>query len=281
MATSTPGPFAIPTPSDDSAGKKAPNSGGLGSAGAAVDSVFRRANGLSFADVRRLADSGDAEAINLLKKFFKGGARGGTRSAADAATLFEREVPAFYRSSPSAVADFMKDKDISHIQARGPLLNEGVSRRVVDGASNVKVESHLANQARGARNMTNLEQMKTDLVNNTAAVRSAAAVGAVFAAGLAAATHGQSVIDGRESVEEAGKKVISSAAGGAASGATFAVVSVLCPPVGFAMGVAAVAAVARAVAPSATAAAKFVAPDLVEQGEAFAGGVAKRAGDIA
>lgn len=274
--------MATPTPADESA----ENSPVLvGSTGAAAESAYHRASALTFADVRRLADAGDARAAKALHKFIKGGARGGARSAADAATLFEREVPAFNRGSPSAIADFLEGKDVSHVQARAKLLREGVKKRVADGASNVKIENHVANQARGAKDMTSLERIKSDLVNNTAAVRSAAAVGAVVAGGVAAASHGQAVIDGRESVEEAGKAVLSSAAGGAASGAALAVVSVLCPPAGVVMGVAAIGslglAAARALTPSVAAAARTVAPEFVEQGEAFADAVGKRVDDTA
>ena len=66
--------------------------------------------------------------------------------------------------------------------------------------------------------MTRLEQSGIDLANNAAAIRSAAAVGAVVTGAFAVAEHGQAVLEGRESESEAGKAVLGKAAEGAACG---------------------------------------------------------------
>ena len=93
------------------------------------------------------------------------------------------------------------------------------------------------NRARGSANMTVLERKKIALTNNFGAIKSAAVVGAVVSGGIAAFQHGNAVLEGSATEAEAGRAVLGATVSGGVSAAGFAVISILSPPVGLALGV--------------------------------------------
>ena len=205
---------------------------------------MRRACALTFADLQRLAAAGDKQAAYVVKRLL----RDADRTAAEAAQIFAREVPAIHAGSSAAVRAYLAPRDVSHIQSRANLHSAGAPACEVAAAGNIKLELAAGNRARGRRDMTRLERCGIDLRNSAAAVASAAAAGAAISGALAVAVHGQAVREGRETASEAGRAILCDAASGAACGAGYRALSVLFPAAGTVLAAASLALQARAAA---------------------------------
>ena len=98
----------------------------------------------------------------LQRKFISAGLGGdrGFRSAADAQALYQNSVPYSVRNlGETAVREFLNGKDASHIQS---VHN---SPSLAQDPNNIIWELHKINNARGAANMTGLDQFRANATN--------------------------------------------------------------------------------------------------------------------
>ncbi len=105
-----------------------------------------------------------AETQNLFRTRGVGGVRG-FRPSAEARKLFNKVPQQIKNAGERAVRDFLHRKDVSHIQS---VRN---APHLARDASNVILESHAKNLARGARNMSKTDLIKAKIGNGMSGIK--------------------------------------------------------------------------------------------------------------
>ena len=167
---------------------------------------------------------------SLQRKFMDAGLRPehGIRSAAEAQALYQESVPLMVRNyGADAVRQFLRGKDASHIQS----VNN--APHLARDSGNILWENSGVNRARGADNMTGLEQLSTQGHNavQTAGIvlrecATAAATSALYAALLETPVaaienyirYQKGVASGEQAIKDAAKSIAQADGAGAIAG---------------------------------------------------------------